>query len=165
MAAAATGAGETSTTDLPGKQNSLKHLNLTREKIKNGTKRENKRERRGRETSRTPDCLLCCSEGAWLLLRLLKQRETLRIYHTAWGLFRFPNPGMQWLCQVWAYKYIFTLKFCSCIHFFCHAPHFSTNKVLGNPVPNLKPFNLFSIKKQQFWGRTYFFAKYKNGYM
>ncbi len=63
------------------KQNSLKQLNLTREKIKNGTKREKKRKRRGRETSHSPDCLLCCSEGAWLLLRLLKQRETLRIYH------------------------------------------------------------------------------------
>lgn len=110
MAAAATRAGETSTTDLPGKQNSLKQLNLTWEKIKNGTKRENKRKRRGRETYRTPDCLLSCSEGAWLLLRLLKQRETLRIYHTAWGLFRFLNPGMPWLCQAWAYKQIFTLN-------------------------------------------------------
>lgn len=40
MADVATGAGETRTTDLPRKQNSLKQLNVTREKIKNGTKRE-----------------------------------------------------------------------------------------------------------------------------
>lgn len=76
--------GESRGTDLPGKQNSLKQLNLTREKIKNGTKRK-ERERGGRGggggTSHTADCLLCCSEGAWILLRLLKQRETWRIYH------------------------------------------------------------------------------------
>lgn len=67
MAAMLTSAAETSGRDLPGKQNSLKQLNVTQEKINNGKKKrqggekesreggEEEETRRRKETSHTPD--------------------------------------------------------------------------------------------------------------
>lgn len=46
MAAMLTSAAETSGRDLPGKQNSLKQLNVTQEKINNGKKKKDKEEKR-----------------------------------------------------------------------------------------------------------------------
>lgn len=47
--------GESRGTDLPRKQNSLKQLNLTQEKIKNGTKRkEREREEEGEGVGEHP---------------------------------------------------------------------------------------------------------------
>lgn len=45
MVAALTSTAETSRRDLPGKQNSLKQLNVTQEKINNGRKKKNKEEK------------------------------------------------------------------------------------------------------------------------
>lgn len=90
MAATLTSTAETSRRDLPGKQNSLKQLNVTQEKINNGKKKNKEEERksgggrrrrkRRKETSHTPDSHYAAKKkGAWFLLRLLKQREIYRI--------------------------------------------------------------------------------------
>lgn len=46
MAATLTSTAETSRRDLPGKQNSLKQLNVTQEKINNGRKKKKTRRRK-----------------------------------------------------------------------------------------------------------------------
>lgn len=84
MAAALTSTAETSRRDHPGKQNSLKQLNVTQEKINNG--KEESQEGGGKEEEggrRHPThqtvITLQNKKGAWFLLSLLKQREIYRI--------------------------------------------------------------------------------------
>lgn len=93
MAATLTSTAETSRRDLPGKQNSLKQLNVTQEKINNGRKKKNKEEEsqeggeeEGRRHPTHQTAIMLLKKGAWFLLRLLKQREIYRIgliYRTA----------------------------------------------------------------------------------
>lgn len=90
----------------PGKQNSLKQLNVTREKINNGKPEKKRKERKNRVQGEEEVVVVVVMErggtggrrkethpthqtaimqlgkkniGAWFLLRLLKQREIYRI--------------------------------------------------------------------------------------
>lgn len=88
MAAALTSTAETSRRDHPGKQNSLKQLNVTQEKINNGKEEsqegggEKKKKEEEGDIPLTRQSLRFRKKnkkGAWFLLRLLKQREIYRI--------------------------------------------------------------------------------------
>lgn len=89
MAATLTSTAETSRRDLPGKQNSLKQLNVTQEKINNGKKKNKEEERksgggrrrrkRRKETSHTPDSHYAAKKKRSLVfVKIIKTKRNIQ---------------------------------------------------------------------------------------